>query len=141
MTHPHEIAFIDPAITDIDALLSGLRPDVEAIILSRTDPAVAQMARAVERQTDIGAIHVIAHGLPGEVSFAAGALSVETIDDEAAGLRDLGAALGADGILSIWACHTGAGERGDAFTDMLAKTTGTRVATAGVLVGLSLIHI
>ena len=135
MTHPHEIAFIDPAITDIDALLSGLRPDVEAIILSRTDPAVAQMARAVEGQTDLGAIHVIAHGLPGEVSFAAGALSVETIDDEAAGLRSLGAALGAEGILSIWACHTGAGERGAAFTDMLAKRTGARVATASDLVG------
>ena len=40
MTHPHEIAFIDPAITDIDALLSGLRPDVEAIVLS----AVEQIA-------------------------------------------------------------------------------------------------
>src|SRR5215211_2070177 len=26
MTNPHEIAFIDPALTDFDALLSGLRP-------------------------------------------------------------------------------------------------------------------
>ena len=114
MTNPHEIAFIDSAVTDVDTLLSGLRPDVEAIILSRTEPAVAQMARAVEGQTDLGAIHVIAHGLPGEVRFAAGALSVETIEDEAAGLRSLGAALGAQGILSIWACHTGAAEGGAA---------------------------
>ena len=135
MTHPYEIAFIDPTITDFDTLLSGLRPDVEAIILSPTDPAVAQMAQAVEGQTGLSAIHVIAHGLPGEVTFAAGALSVETIEDEAPGLRSLGAALGAEGILSIWACQTGAAERGTAFTEMLAERTGARVATASDLVG------
>ena len=53
MTHPHEIAFIDPAVTDFETLLSGLRPDVEAIVLSRTEPAVAQMARALEGRTEL----------------------------------------------------------------------------------------
>ena len=135
MTHPHEIAFIDPAITDFDTLLSGLRPDVEAIVLSQAEPAIAQMARALEGRTKLDAIHVIAHGQPGEVSFAAGALSVETIEGETAGLGSFGAALGAEGALSIWACETGAGERGAAFTDALAEETGARVATASGLVG------
>ena len=66
MTHPHEIAFIDPAITDFDTLLSGLRPDVEAIVLSSVEPAVAQMTRVLEGRTNLSAIHVIAHGRPGQ---------------------------------------------------------------------------
>ena len=78
---------------------------------------------------------MIAHGEPGEVSFAGGVLSVEMIEAETAGLGSFGAALGAEGALSIWACQTGAGERGAAFTNALAEKTGARVATSSGLVG------
>ena len=135
MTHRHEIAFIDPAVTDFDTLLSGLRPDVEAIVLSWSEPAVAQMTRLLEGRTNLHTIHVIAHGRPGEVSFAAGALGAEMIEGEPAELQRFGAALGAEGALSIWACQTGAGERGAGFTNALAERTGARVATANGFVG------
>ncbi len=135
MSHPREIAFIDPDVTDLGTLQSGLRPDVDAIVLSRVEPVVAQMTRVVEGRTNLHAIHVIAHGRPGEVSFAAGALGAETIEGETSGLQRLGAALGPEGALSIWACQTGAGERGAAFTNALAERTGARVATANGLVG------
>src|SRR5687767_2276670 len=95
-----EIAFIDSAVADSGALLSGLRPEVEAILLPRTEPAVEQMVQALEGCENIEAIHVLAHGRPGEVSFAAGALSSQMIN-EIAGLPRFGAALGTEGTLFL----------------------------------------
>ena len=78
---------------------------------------------------------MIAHGRPGEVSFAAGRLASRRSKAKLQGCSDFGAALGAEGALSIWACEAGAGERGAAFTNALAERTGARVATASGLVG------
>src|SRR5882757_11224188 len=78
-TQKREIAFIDRGVDDLATLLAGIRPDVEPILLSNDEPAPRQMARAVQGREGLEAIHVIAHGRPGEVLFSAGVLSVETI--------------------------------------------------------------
>ena len=64
MTAPpkREIAFIDRNVDDLTSLLAGIRPDVEAILLSDNEPAPCQMARAVRGREGLEAIHVIAHG-------------------------------------------------------------------------------
>ncbi|MBB5534796.1 DUF4082 domain-containing protein [Rhizobium giardinii] len=135
MTHTREIAFIDPAVTDFETLVAGLRPDVEPVVLSRDEPALAQMARMLEGRANLDAIHVIAHGRPGELSFAAGAVSYETIKDDAAELPAFGAALGTEKALLVWACETGAEERGAAFVDTLAARAGVRILAASGIVG------
>lgn len=60
-----EVAFIDPAVTDLDVLLGGLRPEVEPILLNATEPGPRQMARALAGRGGLEAIHIIAHGAPG----------------------------------------------------------------------------
>src|SRR5260221_7805885 len=105
-TTKREIAFIDRGVDDLDTLLKSIRPDVEPILLSNDEPAPRQMARAVKgREGQLDAIHVIAHGRPGEVSFSAGALSVETIDEHAGELADIGRTL-RDGAFHLWTCET-----------------------------------
>jgi Ca2+-binding RTX toxin-like protein len=135
MSHFREIAFIDPAVADFEKLVGGLRPDVEPVLLSPNEPAMAQMARILEYRTNLDAIHVIAHGRPGEVNFASGAVSCQTMDDKSARLSGFCAALGTDSALLIWACESGAGERGAAFVDALAARTGVRIAAASGIVG------
>ena len=135
MSQTNEIAFIDPNVTDFASLLSGLRAGVEAIVLSKVEQAIPHIERILSDRKDLGAIHLIAHGRPGEVSFAAGALSLETIKGETAALSKIGAALAADGSLLIWACQSGAGETGAAFVDALSAGTGARVAAATGIVG------
>ena len=34
MSHARELAFIDPTISDLDTFMAGLRPEVDAIVLS-----------------------------------------------------------------------------------------------------------
>jgi Ca2+-binding RTX toxin-like protein len=141
MTPSREIAFIDPSVTDFETLLACLRPDVEHVVLSHNEPAMTQMARVLaarENRENLDAIHVIAHGRPGEVSFASGPVSCETIKDETTELPSFATALGTEKALLIWACETGAGERGGAFIDVLAARTGVRVAAASGIVGAEL---
>jgi large repetitive protein len=134
MTTVKELVFIDRNVTDLDTLLAGLRPDVEAIVLSSEESAPAQIARAVKDRS-LDAVHVVAHGGAGEVSFGAGALALETLGDHAGYLAEIGRALGANGGLMLWSCNTGKGKRGASFVQALALATGADVAAATDLVG------
>jgi Domain of unknown function (DUF4347) len=127
-----EIVFIDPAVEAIDVMLAGLRPGVEAILLDAEEPAPRQMARALVGREGIEAIHVIAHGAPGEVCFSAGILSARTIQAHADDLAELGRTRPR---LLLWSCNTGAGEMGRRLVHTIVHSTGMEVATSSRLVG------
>ena len=74
-----EILFVDPSVSDIATILSGLRPEVEAIVLDSSRPAARQIAEALRGRRGLDAVHVIAHGAPGRVRFAAGEWSATTL--------------------------------------------------------------
>src|SRR5215213_9472159 len=106
-----EIAFVDPGVSDLATLLRGLRGEVRAIVLDPVGNPVRQMAEALDHLADLGAVHIIAHGAPGEIGFSAGALSLETVLDGEDDLARIGAALADDGQLLVWSCATGSGTR------------------------------
>ena len=130
-----EIAFIDRNVTDLTTLLAVLRSDVEPILLSADAPAPQQIAEAVKHRTGLTAIHVIAHGAPGQVSCGARALTPETLEEDGEDLAAIGRVLGSDGSLLLWSCNTAAGERGAAFVDALACAMGVEVSATTGLVG------
>src|SRR5215470_17505020 len=131
---PREIAFVDRNVDDLPTFLTGLRPELDLILLSDDEPALCQIARRVGCWDGLDAIHVIAHGRVGEVSFGAGALSLESLAGHTADLRAIGQALGNDGKLLLWSCNTAAGARGSAFLEALESATGAQVrAAAGTI--------
>src|SRR5262249_44121660 len=132
---PREIAFVDRNVGDLPTFLAGLRPELNPILLSHDEPALCQIARLVRRGDGLEAIHVIAHGRAGEVSFRAGALSQESLAGHAADLRAIGNALGKDGKLLLWSCDTPAGARGSAFLRALETATGAEVRAATGTIG------
>ena len=112
-----------------------MRSDVEPILLSADAPAPRQIAEAVKHRTGLTAIHLIAHGAPGQVNCGARPLASETLEDDGEDLAAIGKALGSKGSLLLWSCQTAAGERGTAFVDALARATGVEVSAAAGLVG------
>jgi hypothetical protein len=140
MTLPREIparelVFVDPGVSDIETLLGRLRPEIEAILLDPVRPAAHQIAAAVAGRHGLDAVHVIAHGAPGRVNFAAGDWSAATLEDEAEDLAAIGQALGAARSLNLWSCQTAAGPAGAAFIAGLARASGADIAAATGLVG------
>src|SRR5271165_5474429 len=67
-----EVLFLDPTVSDLASIFGGLRPEVDAVVLDRFRPAARQIAAALAGRRDLKAVHVIAHGAPGRVSFASG---------------------------------------------------------------------
>ncbi|WP_167514614.1 DUF4347 domain-containing protein, partial [Mesorhizobium intechi] len=130
-----EVVFIDPAVSDIGTLLAGLRPGVRPVLLDATRPAAAQMAAALAGRRDLAAVHVIAHGAPGRVAFAAGEWSLAALERDARHLEAIGRALGEDGDLRLWSCETGRGSAGEAFVEALSEVVGAEVSASTVLVG------
>ena len=130
-----EVVFIDPGVTDITVLLAGLRSGVRGVVLDAAEPAAVQMARVLAGHRELSAVHIIAHGAPGEVFFAGGVLSAESIASCEADLAMIGQALEQDGALGLWCCETGRGTRGQRFVEALAHAVGARVAATSRLVG------
>src|SRR5256885_13859547 len=107
-----EIAFVDPGVSDLATLLRSLRGEVRAIILDPVGDPVRQMANALAHLSELRAVHIIAHGAPGEIGFSAGALSLETVLGHERHLARIGAALDTDGELVVSRCDTGQGAGG-----------------------------
>ena len=128
------LIFVDPAISHLDQLLGGLDAGAEAIVLDGATSAPAQIADALQGREPVSRVHVIAHGAAGEVSFASGTLSLDTLDSHDADLQRIKTTLRGGDIL-LWSCHTGEGARGAAFVDALAAATGSRVGASTRLVG------
>jgi hypothetical protein len=127
MPRPSEFLFVDPSVSDLDTILGNLRPEVEAIVLDAHKSAARQIAVALEGRRGVDAAHVIAHGAPGRVSFAAGDWSTESLEDVADDLASVGHALGPVGDLLLWSCNAGEGTRGRALVDALSRATGASV--------------
>ena len=130
-----EILFVDPSVSALGTILGNLRPGVEAIVLDSARPAARQIAAALDGRHGLRSVHIMAHGAPGRVSFAAGAWSSETLEDSAEDFAAIGRALHADGDLNLWSCRAGAGAKGANFIADLARATGADIAAADRLVG------
>ena len=130
-----EIAFVDISVGDIATILDSLRAGVEAVLLDRSRPAAGQIAAALAGRRGLAAVHIIAHGAPGRVSFAAGDWSPETFNDKSADFAAIGAALAPDGDLRLWSCLAGAGKAGEALIQGLARATGAEVSASTGLIG------
>ena len=130
-----EIAFIDPAVSDIEKLIAGVRPEVLLVRLDATTAAPAQIARALAGRTGFTDIHVITHGAPGELCFTAGRVELRDVQPFAAELRVIGEALGRNGRLVLWSCETAQGRRGAEFISALARATGAEIAASSKWIG------
>jgi uncharacterized protein DUF4347 len=135
MAHVSEVLFVDPSVDDIETITGGLRPGVKAIMLDRASPPARQIAHSLDGLRGLDAVHVIAHGAPGRVKFAAGDWSVATLADDCADLAAIGRALDADGELRLWSCDVAAGAAGAAFIAGLAQSSGADVAAASRRIG------
>ena len=130
-----EFVFVDPSVADLGVLLKGMRPQIAVSVLSGAEPTSGQMARVLAQHQGIDVLHIVAHGQPGEVSFAAGALSLESVDDHREDLGRIGSALSADGEIRLWVCEAAAGDNGAAFIAALMRNTGVPVAASAGRVG------
>ncbi len=127
-----QIVFVDPGVHDLAALLAGIKPGMDVVMLDPNRDALDQIAETLSGQRNVGAVHIIAEGSSGQIDFSSGAYDLGnlTTGSHASDLTTIGDALGKQGDLMIWSCNTGQGQLGQAFVNSLAQHTGADVAAS-----------
>ncbi|MEI6638710.1 MAG: Ig-like domain-containing protein, partial [Chlorobium sp.] len=121
-----ELVIADAGIEDVDLLLGQLEPGTD---LWRVD-SQADMASMFSAALS-GAytrLHVLGHGQPGSVTLGGRALQVEDFTALSRGNVVVQS-------MHFWSCMTGAGIKGRAFVDGIAKALGVVVTAFSALVG------
>ena len=131
-----QVVVIDSGIDDAEALAASFGPDVQVIMLDPGSDGIEQIAAALEGQSDITGLHILAHGAEGHLSLGDAVLDADSINGEhAAALAEIGAALSEDGDILIYGCNFGAGEAGEDALLALAEATFGDIAASDDLTG------
>jgi Ca2+-binding RTX toxin-like protein len=135
MSRASQVAFIDPAVRDAGFLATQVQLGVVPVLLDPARPAIVQMAEFLAARPGIDVIHIVAHGQPGRIDFAAGALTRDRLTAYASELSALARGLSPNGQIRLWACETARGAAGADFVTALTKATGVPVHASTHLVG------
>lgn len=139
-TNKIEIAFIDAGVTNYEAVVEEMGPNIEIVIIDSKSDGVHQIADHLEDRSDVNAIHIISHGKSGTLNLGDGKLTSDTINgeyaDEMASIKD---ALGVDADILIYGCDFGAGLRGATAVTALVNATGADVAASDDLTGAAIL--
>ncbi|RUZ90847.1 DUF4347 domain-containing protein, partial [Mesorhizobium sp. M7A.F.Ca.US.001.02.1.1] len=57
MARASEVLFVDPSVSDLQAILGSVRPEVQAIVLNGRRPAARQIAAALAGHAGLDAVH------------------------------------------------------------------------------------
>lgn len=132
------ILFIDSAIANPQELLSNIdTSSTKIVFLNSTTDALTQIAAALHNQKNLDAIHIISHGVSGELDFANGTLTSENLSQYAPLLKKIGQSLTPNGDILLYGCDIAKDEKGRDFVNLLAKLTHADIAASNDLTGSS----
>jgi len=128
------LVIIDPTVANLDALLAGLKPGLEAIVLDSDADGVIQISQALARYTNLESLHIISHGTSNQLQLGTTILGQESLDRYAAEFRLWNEALAIDADILLYACNVAA-ESTSLFLERLALLTGADIAASNNLTG------
>ncbi|NML18669.1 DUF4347 domain-containing protein [Azohydromonas caseinilytica] len=127
-----EVAFVDTAVSQYQALEAGIRAGVEVVRIDGGASGLAQIARWAREHQGYDAIHLLSHGSDQALRLGTDTLTEASLGAGAvrAGLAELGHALKAGGDLLLYGCDVAAGPGGQRFISGLREATGADVAAS-----------
>lgn len=126
------VVFVDSGVEGLEGLLAALPSGAEIHVLDAGQDGILQMVNALDGRSDIGSIHVFAHGRAGEMMLGDTLLSAATLDANASALQEIGTSLADDGDILFYGCDFG---QDAGFVATLAEITGADIAASDDLTG------
>ncbi|WP_162801407.1 SwmB domain-containing protein, partial [Azospirillum brasilense] len=124
-----EVAFIDTALDDWQALEAGTPAGIEVVLIDSRADGMTTMARALDGRRDIHAIHVLSHGFEGGLQLGSGRFDTTALAHRVEELASIASSLAPDGDILLYGCNVAAGHGPD-FLKALGETTGANVAAS-----------
>ncbi|CAO3456589.1 hypothetical protein [Azospirillum argentinense] len=135
-----EAVFINANVPDLLAVIDGVRPGTEIVLLDPSRDGIGQVAAWAQGRTGYDAISIVGHGAVGAVDIGSTRLDAAGVAAQAERLALWGRALTADGDLLLYGCRVTAQGQGVELLQALSSATGADVAassdrTGGRVVG------
>jgi VCBS repeat-containing protein len=134
------VVFIDSRVSDLQDLLDGLAPGVQAFVLDASSDGVQQIADmlAANSLIDLSSISIVGHGAAGEIDLGSTVLNDADLLAHSAALAQIGSSLAPGGDLQLYACDVASGTTGQQFiADLSQFAGGVDVAAATHDIGLT----
>ncbi|WP_449228167.1 DUF4347 domain-containing protein [Azospirillum argentinense] len=135
-----EAVFINANVPDLLAVIDGVRPGTEIVLLDPSRDGIGQIAAWAQGRTGYDAISIVGHGAVGAVDIGSTRLDAAGATAQAERLALWGRALTAEGDLLLYGCRVTAQGQGIELLQALSSATGADVAassdrTGGRVVG------
>ncbi|MDY6993149.1 MAG: DUF4347 domain-containing protein, partial [Pseudomonadota bacterium] len=127
---PQEIIFIDAQLQAYEQLI---QPGQTIFVLAPNQDGIQQITNVLTRYADVKAIHLVSHGLPGQIQLGTTWLHLANLEHYRQALTQW-FHTSAPEIL-IYGCQVAQGAEGMAFIHKLAQLTAAHVAASNDLTG------
>jgi len=134
------LVFVDTAVENYEALVSDIQDRVDAtsvaiIYLDSSSDGLAQISDYLAGFSGISAIHVISHGVAGNLQLGNQVLNENNLAQFKAQLESWRAALNPEADILLYGCELAANQSGLNFLQQLGDFTGADVAASNDLTG------
>lgn len=123
------IVFIDSSATDINAIVRAASMDAEIVMLDAKSDGIVQIADHLQSRTGVERMHIVCHGVAGELQLGTSTLSLSSITgayrDKLAGIASM---LAPNVRVTVCGCEASADAPGEAIIHALADVTGAYVS-------------
>ncbi|WP_298912716.1 DUF4347 domain-containing protein [uncultured Nostoc sp.] len=131
---PTQLLFIDATVNDIETLLQGALPGIEAHVLSGEQDGVAQISQILQHRPEVNTVHIVSHGSPGCLYLRNTRLCLDTLHHYTSQLQTW-FTLSTSPSLHLYGCNVAAGDAGEEFIEKLHRLTGAEVAASRQVIG------
>jgi RNA 3'-terminal phosphate cyclase len=125
------LVIISDRVANYPALITGLLPGVEAIVLDSQRDGIEQITQALATQPYTH-LYILAHGRPGHLEIGDRPLNLDTLEEYAPALSQW---FSSPAALSIYGCNVAAGDAGSEFLEKLHRITGAAIAASPQPIG------
>jgi len=131
-TNAPQIVFLDAGVANIEHLLDGLQPSVQAFVLDPYRDDLQQIAAILTAAdlTDLSSVAIVANGDPGGMTLGSSLLGAADLADSSGPLAALGAAMAHGGTIQLYSPGLTASPVGQQFIDQFSTLTGATVEAA-----------
>ncbi len=141
-TATHELVFVDTHVANYQTLVQDIlnNPDnknVEIIYLDANKDGIAQISQSLSLYSNVASIHLISHGVAGELQIGNSILTESNITQFKAQLQGWQNALTTDADFLIYGCDVAANSAGVHLLEQLNQFTGADIAASTNLTGNS----
>lgn len=136
------LVFVDTAVDNYETLVDDIRARVDAnsvaiVYLDSSKEGLDQISDYLAGASGISAIHIISHGVAGNLQLGNQVLNENNINQFKEQLTGWQTALGADADILLYGCDLAANQSGVNFLGELSELTGADVAASNDLTGNS----